>query len=302
MENVTFQQIETFLAVAKWQSISRACEELYVSQPALSKILHRFEESVGAQLFLRTNQGVVLTHVGKILYSRLRPLYQELDSTLKSVRSMTFPEDKFVSLAIPTMYDYCPDFDLIKNRIQAFKQAMPDIRVMEAVFDIHKIQNALNTGILNIIIGPEYSLAKNIGLTIRRIAEIKQYVTLSEHHPLASGSTLDLRALEQETFLALPYTGGELDMKICSSICEQNGIRPKVTEFPPNYETVLHSIRSNNRISITWKLKSESEGAGLKYYPLEHLDNPLYAVVAYHPDRLTRIEKQFIATLTEKEA
>lgn len=300
MENVTFQQIETFLSVAKWQNITRACEELYVSQPALSKTLLRFEENVGAQLFLRTNQGVVLTHTGKILYSRLRPIYQELDSTLKSVRNMTFPEERFLSLAIPAMYDYCDDFNPIRERIQAFKQDNPDIRVLETVFDIHKIQNALNTGLINIIIAPEYSLAKNVGITIRRIAEIPQYVTLSADHPLAQGDTLDIDALNQEIFLALPYTDSDFDRELCYSLCWQNGIAPKVVEFPPNYATVLHSIKNNHRVSITWKLNWESGGAGLKYYPLKKLDNPLYAVIAYHPDRLSRVEKHFVAMLTEK--
>ena len=47
-------QIKYFHAIARHQSIARASDELFVSQPALSKSLARLEDELGVQLFERS--------------------------------------------------------------------------------------------------------------------------------------------------------------------------------------------------------------------------------------------------------
>jgi DNA-binding transcriptional LysR family regulator len=81
--NITFQQIETFLTVAKCLNLSKAGETLYASQPSLSKTLKRFEEGVGMRLFKSSNQGMALTSDGEYLYSVLEPLYKTIDKSIQ---------------------------------------------------------------------------------------------------------------------------------------------------------------------------------------------------------------------------
>ena len=54
-----------FCAVAECESISRAAEINYISQPAISKAITKMEESLGTQLFVRNHRGVTLTDEGK---------------------------------------------------------------------------------------------------------------------------------------------------------------------------------------------------------------------------------------------
>ncbi|MDD6161111.1 MAG: LysR family transcriptional regulator [Oscillospiraceae bacterium] len=62
---MNLSQIEVIVEIAKAGSISKAAQNLYISQPGVSKILQKFEEEVGAQIFERVSTGVRLTPVGR---------------------------------------------------------------------------------------------------------------------------------------------------------------------------------------------------------------------------------------------
>ncbi|WP_077002088.1 LysR family transcriptional regulator [Variovorax sp. KK3] len=65
MINVSFRQIEVFLAVSSTLSFSRAARLCHLSQPALSANIKRLQDTLGARLFDRHTRKVTLTAVGK---------------------------------------------------------------------------------------------------------------------------------------------------------------------------------------------------------------------------------------------
>ena len=60
-----YRQVECFLAVARLGNVSRAAEEMYLTQPTLTARLKGLEEEVGDQLFVRTSRGMRLTEAGR---------------------------------------------------------------------------------------------------------------------------------------------------------------------------------------------------------------------------------------------
>ena len=67
MEN-KIDSYKIFESVARNESISKASEELFISQPAVSQSIKRLEELIGGELFTRTKFGVRLNTEGKIFY------------------------------------------------------------------------------------------------------------------------------------------------------------------------------------------------------------------------------------------
>ena len=61
-----------FESVARNESISKASEELFISQPAVSQSIKKLEETIGGNLFNRTKFGVRLTSEGKIFYEHIK--------------------------------------------------------------------------------------------------------------------------------------------------------------------------------------------------------------------------------------
>ncbi|WP_166176945.1 LysR family transcriptional regulator [Rubrobacter tropicus] len=60
-----FRQLECFLAVARLGNLSRAAEEMFLTQPTLTARLKALEEEVGDELFVRTSRGMRLTDAGR---------------------------------------------------------------------------------------------------------------------------------------------------------------------------------------------------------------------------------------------
>lgn len=79
-------QYRLFYAVAKHGSFSRAADELYISQPALSKAVSKLEEGLDTTLFLRSPRGVVLTEEGEILLEHLETAFSSIYSAEKSIK------------------------------------------------------------------------------------------------------------------------------------------------------------------------------------------------------------------------
>jgi LysR family glycine cleavage system transcriptional activator len=79
--------LRAFEAVARRLSFSAAAEELFLTQPAISRQIKSLEDELGAQLFVRGTRKVELTHAGEQLLRGVMPLLQRLDTTVRQLRS-----------------------------------------------------------------------------------------------------------------------------------------------------------------------------------------------------------------------
>jgi LysR family transcriptional regulator, low CO2-responsive transcriptional regulator len=80
LKNATFRQLATFHAVARLGSVSRAAEEMHLTQPAVSIQLGILEDAAGTPLLHRSARGVKLTEAGELLAAyaaRILELWRE---------------------------------------------------------------------------------------------------------------------------------------------------------------------------------------------------------------------------------
>jgi DNA-binding transcriptional LysR family regulator len=70
-------QLRTFVAVAEEQHLTRAAERLHISQSAASAHVRAVEETLDAQLFVRTNRSLELTRAGQLLMVKAKVLLSE---------------------------------------------------------------------------------------------------------------------------------------------------------------------------------------------------------------------------------
>ena len=70
--------LRVFDAVARHVSLTRAAEELYLTQSAVSKQIRALEDCLGRVLFIRINRGVLLTPLGQSYLDDVRPLLNAL--------------------------------------------------------------------------------------------------------------------------------------------------------------------------------------------------------------------------------
>src|SRR5579862_7971909 len=83
-----FDQLETFLAVARLSSFSRAAEKRFRTQPAISSQIRALEEEVGARLLDRTGGKVSITAAGKVFQKYAEEALEERKKVIAAMAEM----------------------------------------------------------------------------------------------------------------------------------------------------------------------------------------------------------------------
>lgn len=86
--NVTLRQLRVFIEVSKLHSLSRAGDEIGLTQSAVSRCVRELEGEIGLKLIDRTTREVQLTDVGANLVGTLSRLLADLDEVLREVREL----------------------------------------------------------------------------------------------------------------------------------------------------------------------------------------------------------------------
>ena len=85
---VSFYQLEVFYAVARRLSYSRAAEDLYISQPAVSKRIQDMERALGVQVFERTGRRISLTDAGRVVYAYAQRVFDLAEETRQALKEL----------------------------------------------------------------------------------------------------------------------------------------------------------------------------------------------------------------------
>lgn len=117
------RQVTYFLAVVEHGGFSRAAAALRIAQPSLSQSIRTLERDVGAELFRRSAQGVVLTAAGRALLGPARQLTRDIEAMRDSIGRLAGPSVVDVA-AVPPLGTY-PGAELVA----AFHAAHPDVQV-----------------------------------------------------------------------------------------------------------------------------------------------------------------------------
>lgn len=75
------RELKYFLAVTREQSISKAAEALYITQPNLSRQMQNLEKEIGQQLFIRGTKKITLTEAGQLLRKRAEEILELYNQT-----------------------------------------------------------------------------------------------------------------------------------------------------------------------------------------------------------------------------
>jgi DNA-binding transcriptional LysR family regulator len=113
------------MTVAEHEHITRASEELYLSQPAVTKIVQSLEQEVGQKLVERQGRRIALTYAGQVLKTyarRMAALEREMEDALAALGDVETGE---VTLAAnPTMGIY-----LLPSIVASFRARYPCVKI-----------------------------------------------------------------------------------------------------------------------------------------------------------------------------
>ncbi len=110
MNWLNYHHLHYFWVVAREGTIARACEQLHLTQPSISKQLHQLERSVGEKLFKRVGRNLVLTETGQLVFRYAEEIFslgRELSAVLEGKPSRTrLPLQVGVANVVPKLIAY----------------------------------------------------------------------------------------------------------------------------------------------------------------------------------------------------
>lgn len=113
------RHLRNFVAIVDCGSLSKAAAKVFVAQPALSQQLAGLEGELGAQLLLRSRNGVVPTEAGKVLYRHARTVLRHVEQIREEVALPGAVEIGPVAVGLPrTMISVLgvPVFERVRTR------------------------------------------------------------------------------------------------------------------------------------------------------------------------------------------
>lgn len=167
--NVNLELYRIFYVVAKHKHMTRASEELHISQPAISQSIKKLEDELGGTLFLRSNKGMELTEEGKMFYEYVKGALELINNAENEFTSYKDLSKGEIKIGCSTTLTKLVLLDAIKN----FHKDYPNINI-EIKNDLTSdlIQD-LKVGKLDFVIFNESNI-KEKNVCLKKIKNLKQ--------------------------------------------------------------------------------------------------------------------------------
>lgn len=167
--NVDLELYKVFYAVAKHKHMTKASEELHISQPAVSQSIKKLEDQLGGTLFLRSNKGMELTKEGKMFYEYVKGALELINNAENEFTSFKDLSKGEVKIGCSTTLTKL----VLINALKDFHLDYPNININITNDLTSNLINDLKLGKLDFVIFNESNI-KETNLNLEKIKELKQ--------------------------------------------------------------------------------------------------------------------------------
>ena len=219
---MTIAQVQYVCEIAKRGSMSRAAEQFYISQPALSEQIKALETELSCILFRRTPRGTELTEAGELFCRYAEPAvkaWQKLQQNSAELKDLQYR-------SIRIGFGVRARSNGLFEPVVSFFDGFPDV-TFTVITDLNEnFAEAIDSGRADIAISRLYA-DQMTGLSERVVVlplmQEPQCILMSREDPLCQSSSLPFRILDGKTVLCGPVgSGDDSEMK---TMCEKNNIR-----------------------------------------------------------------------------
>lgn len=220
MLQCTLRQLQVFERVSALLSYSRAAEELYLSQPAVSMQIKSLEEGVGMPLLERVGKKLFLTDAGREMRQCALNMHKELLQVEHTLDEMKELNCGVIRLAVVNTANYS-----VPKLLATFCRKHPNVNVILQVANRQTVwrQLAENTVDLAIIGAPPADL----GLKIDFFMDNPLVVIAHPDHPMAGLNEVTIKRLQDESFISREVGSGT--RKAMEEFFKEQGIQPHVS-------------------------------------------------------------------------
>lgn len=222
--------------------MTKAAANLFITQPALSKMLKKVELELGMPLFYREGNVMSPTEAGTLLVEHgtgISQIFDEMDSQLRDLKSMKRGR---VTLGVPPVIAAF-DFPEI---IMRFRKHFPNVAVEVHEYGARKLESMVLDGMMDIAISMHPVLSDDLSEII--IMQDQIVCAMNPDHPLAKCESITLGDLAPYPFNTFPVNFAvyhELVRKF-----QAHGLSPMINLTSPTCDFLLKMSSLSNEVCV----------------------------------------------------
>lgn len=263
-------QLDYFMAVATNLSFTKTSEELFVSQPAISRQISQLERELGCKLFRRNNQGTELTEEGRLYFDLFSKYKAEFINTKMKVERITGQNKAVMRVGFLEGWDL---FKIIPPMIDRYKEAFPDSEVVINCCGVKELSTGLLTDTLDVVVTMQNSVQMYSEFECLDAARIGKILVYSANHELADRDPeeLTLKDFSEDLFIAPWEIVDKMIIDAISNYTRPYGFIPKL-RFVKNHESTITCVRNNMGVTIADDWVWAKNADDLKWIPFKAQD------------------------------
>lgn len=279
-------QLKQFVAVAETGSMTQAAEQLYLSQPNISRSIKRLEQELGMQLFIRERNKMVLNENGEFILSHARAALEEVEK-IQNARLTLYPDNHLIFSGVGCIY-----FDImVPEMISRFPKLTLEVRTEKTYDDMFSaFQNDLSHLVVGSLEQVEADTVKEFFLRERLC------ISVPSTHPFFTRESLRLEELQGQDFILSTNAESDYSNNLLKKhniqvnavyttdqpVCEAKAFNSHVLVFESSVCTMVHR-------SVTYR----------KLIPLVD-EEAAFDVFLFYKKKNRALCAPFVAALKEK--
>lgn len=260
---MTTRELLYVKTIADEQSISKAAEKLFLSQPSLSKCIQKIETSLGTKLFKRTNTGLILTFAGERYYqiaTHIMRIYNDFEIEVSDINNLKKGRITIgITIYLATL--------LLPKILPLFKEQYPNIEVFIVEKNSTELEKSLSSGEIDFAImhtAPFYEISNSLNVDSHSLFKDPFLFVTKKDHPFGKCAIkvanskypkIDLTLFANEPFIML--NRWQRIRQVSDMILQKANINPLIALTTKSYETA-------RRLAC--------EGIGVTFVPEQYLE------------------------------
>ena len=273
-----FDQLTTFLEVAKQGNFSRAGEKVFRSQSAVSAQIRQLEQDYGTKLLDRSGKRVALTPAGEVLFEYATRLLALRGESLRAVAD----QDRVPRGVLAIGANEATCLYVLPETFSEYRRRYPEVKINIYRNFSHKISERLQDGLIDVgILTMPVKLSR---VVVKRIFQDRLVLMTSPNHPLANLSSVSVEAIAEHPII-LPKTGNT--RKTMDKIFRPYQAQLRIAMELPSVAMIKAFVASGMGVSLISESFAEQEcrAGDLKLIPLSDITLCRELGLVYHQDR-----------------
>ena len=238
-------QIKCFLAVAETLNFTKAANQLFISQPGLSRQIVSLERELNTLLFIRDKQSVRLTPAAAVLVKELEHFESRLDDILHKVQKVG--QGYSGSLTIGMLGGQYVNEELA-DKFMNFMSEHPNIDLVFKQGSFKDLREWVTNGTIDIACTLNFDVQDMKNIVVSELGKDSPIFAISRHTKTGRKKKITLQDLTDETLIVISPEDSRAGYELVHSFLKKSGVHFSDIRYAPNLATVMMWIEAGQGV------------------------------------------------------